>query len=114
MGRFRIWGFTALVVAIGLAGTIAIDMSKDPLGTGNDGQPVQIAGDYYVDGALNKTLHASVALDEGIDLLLRLPNAAHPRRAAELPARREPHAGRHAGVELRRLLPRAQIGRAHV
>ena len=32
--------------------------------------PVQIAGEYYVDGALNKTLHASVALDEGIDLLL--------------------------------------------
>ena len=32
--------------------------------------PVHIAGEYYVDGALNKTLHASVALDEGIDLLL--------------------------------------------
>jgi len=32
--------------------------------------PVRIGGEYYVDGALNKTLHASVALDEGIDLLL--------------------------------------------
>jgi len=32
--------------------------------------PVHIAGEYYVDGALNKTLHASVALDEGIELLL--------------------------------------------
>ncbi len=32
--------------------------------------PVKIGGAYYVDGALNKTLHASVALDEGIDLLL--------------------------------------------
>ena len=32
--------------------------------------PVRIAGDYYVDGALNKTLHASVALDQGVDLLL--------------------------------------------
>jgi NTE family protein len=32
--------------------------------------PVRIAGEYYVDGALNKTLHASVALDQGIDLLL--------------------------------------------
>ena len=31
--------------------------------------PVQIGGEYYVDGALNKTLHASVALDEGVDLL---------------------------------------------
>ena len=32
--------------------------------------PVRIGGDYFVDGALNKTLHASVALDEGVDLLL--------------------------------------------
>src|SRR5205807_2447080 len=32
--------------------------------------PVEIDGEHYVDGALNKTLHASVALDEGIDLLL--------------------------------------------
>ena len=32
--------------------------------------PVHIAGEYYVDGALNKTLHASVALDEGVALLL--------------------------------------------
>jgi NTE family protein len=32
--------------------------------------PVAIDGQYYVDGALNKTLHASVALDEGVKLLL--------------------------------------------
>ena len=32
--------------------------------------PVEIDGDHYVDGALNKTLHASVALDEGVELLL--------------------------------------------
>jgi NTE family protein len=32
--------------------------------------PVRIGGEYYVDGALNKTLHASVALDEGVELLL--------------------------------------------
>jgi NTE family protein len=32
--------------------------------------PVEIDGEHYVDGALNKTLHASVALDQGIDLLL--------------------------------------------
>jgi hypothetical protein len=32
--------------------------------------PVLIDGEHYVDGALNKTLHASVALDEGVDLLL--------------------------------------------
>ena len=28
--------------------------------------PVVIDGEHYVDGALNKTLHASVALDEGV------------------------------------------------
>jgi predicted acylesterase/phospholipase RssA len=32
--------------------------------------PVEIDGAHYVDGALNKTLHASVALDAGVDLLL--------------------------------------------
>src|SRR5581483_1364798 len=32
--------------------------------------PVEIDGQHYVDGALNKTLHASVALDQGIGLLL--------------------------------------------
>ena len=31
-----------LVVAFGLAGTINIDMSKDPLGTGKDGKPVYL------------------------------------------------------------------------
>ncbi len=31
--------------------------------------PVVIDGEHYVDGALNKTLHASLALDEGIRLL---------------------------------------------
>jgi NTE family protein len=32
--------------------------------------PVPIHGEHYVDGALNKTLHASVALEEGVRLLL--------------------------------------------
>jgi predicted acylesterase/phospholipase RssA len=32
--------------------------------------PVLIGGRHYVDGALKKTLHATVALDEGVDLLL--------------------------------------------
>ena len=32
--------------------------------------PVEIGGRHYVDGALIKTLHASVALREGVDLLL--------------------------------------------
>jgi predicted acylesterase/phospholipase RssA len=45
--------------------------------------PVQIDGKHYVDGALKKTLHATVALDEGLDLLLCLnplvPFHADPR-----------------------------------
>ena len=32
--------------------------------------PVNIGGKYYVDGALRRTLHASAALDEGVDLLI--------------------------------------------
>jgi predicted acylesterase/phospholipase RssA len=32
--------------------------------------PVMIGGKHFVDGALNKTLHASVALEEGVHLLL--------------------------------------------
>ena len=59
--------------------------------------PVSIDGKHYVDGALKKTLHASVALDEGVDLLLCLnplvpfhadpraaPHASHPRRIPSL------------------------------
>lgn len=34
--------------------------------------PVRIDDRYYVDGALKKTMHASVALDEGVDLMLCL------------------------------------------
>lgn len=34
--------------------------------------PVEIGGRFYVDGALQRTLHASIALDEDIDLLLAL------------------------------------------
>ena len=34
--------------------------------------PVEIDGQYYVDGALKKTMHASVALEDGVDLLICL------------------------------------------
>lgn len=44
-------------------------------------RPVEIDGRYYVDGALNKTLHASVALDEGVSLVLCV-NPLVPYRAA--------------------------------
>lgn len=32
--------------------------------------PVEINGHFYVDGALRRTLHASAALDEGVDMLI--------------------------------------------
>ncbi|HEY5799607.1 MAG TPA: patatin-like phospholipase family protein [Burkholderiaceae bacterium] len=34
--------------------------------------PVEIKGHHFVDGALRKTLHASIALEDGVDLLLCL------------------------------------------
>jgi predicted acylesterase/phospholipase RssA len=48
--------------------------------------PVEIDGEYYVDGALNKTLHASVALDQGVDLLLCV-NPLVPYDASAAPRR---------------------------
>ena len=50
--------------------------------------PVEIEGRYFVDGALRKTLHASVALEEGIDLLLCL-NPLVPYDAAPGPRARD-------------------------
>jgi predicted acylesterase/phospholipase RssA len=51
--------------------------------------PVEIGEGSYVDGALKKTLHASVALEEGVDLLLCLnplvPFDATPSGARAIP-----------------------------
>ena len=44
--------------------------------------PVEIDEHYFVDGALKKTMHASVALDDGVDLMLCL-NPLVPFNAAE-------------------------------
>jgi NTE family protein len=55
--------------------------------------PVQIDGRYYVDGALIKTLHASVALQEGADLVICI-NPLVPfdsELAAKLPKRGRLH-----------------------
>ena len=46
--------------------------------------PVEIDENYFVDGALKKTMHASIALDDGIDLMLCLNplvpfNSVEPR-----------------------------------
>jgi predicted acylesterase/phospholipase RssA len=50
--------------------------------------PVEIEGQHYCDGALIKTLHASIALDEGVDLMLCLNplvpfDAIAPQTSAE-------------------------------
>ena len=52
--------------------------------------PVCIDGQHYVDGALKKTVHASVALEDGIDLLICL-NPLVPFRAG-------PDAPRQRGI----------------
>ena len=49
--------------------------------------PVEIDGHAYVDGALKKTLHASVLLDEGLDLLICL-NPLVPFDASRAPQQR--------------------------
>ena len=53
--------------------------------------PVEIDDQYFVDGALKKTMHAAVAMDEGLDLLFCLnplvPYNATPRTALEVSQR---------------------------
>jgi predicted acylesterase/phospholipase RssA len=49
--------------------------------------PVEIDGQHYVDGALKKTLHATVLLDEGLDLLICL-NPLVPFDATAAPRHR--------------------------
>jgi NTE family protein len=58
--------------------------------------PVEIDGRSYVDGALKKTLHASVLFDEGVELMLCL-NPLVPFDASRAPHRRV-LAGREAGI----------------
>lgn len=60
--------------------------------------PVPIDGRWYVDGALKKTLHASVLLDMGLDLVLALnplvpftSTDQGPHRVAEAGTERIPH-----------------------
>ena len=63
--------------------------------------PVEIDGEHYVDGALNKTLHASVALDQGVDLLLCV-NPLVPYDASAAPRRGRITVGKlnHGGLPL--------------
>ncbi len=61
--------------------------------------PVEIDDSYYVDGALKKTMHASVALEQGIDLMLCLnplvPFDATAPRVAKVMRRGLPAAKHH-------------------
>lgn len=57
--------------------------------------PVEIDGRHYVDGALKKSLHASVLLDEGLDLLICL-NPLVPFDSSRAPHR--VLSGRHARI----------------
>jgi NTE family protein len=61
--------------------------------------PVEIDGKYYVDGALKKTLHAGIAMGDGIDLMLCL-NPLVPFDATQIPELSM------AGRVMRRGLPR--------
>jgi aconitate hydratase len=49
-----------LVVAYALAGTIDIDMTKDPLGTGNDGQPVYLRDIWPTQAEVRDCVRASL------------------------------------------------------
>jgi len=53
--------------------------------------PVEIDGQHFVDGALIKTMHATVALDDGVDLMLCLNplvpfDASAPQTSSSTPA----------------------------
>lgn len=78
--------------------------------------PVEIEGRHYVDGALKKTLHASVLLDRGLDLLIclnplvpyasdrRAPRDDRSRRARKLALKLGRPAGRALQPRIHRLV----------
>ncbi len=49
-----------LVVAYALAGTINVDLGRDPLGTGKDGQPVYLRDIWPSQGEIQETVSASL------------------------------------------------------
>jgi NTE family protein len=68
--------------------------------------PVEIDDQYFVDGALKKTMHASVALDDGVDLMLCL-NPLVPFNSTEPDAARVMRSGL---ARERRAIPRIVDG----
>ena len=61
--------------------------------------PVDIDGAHYVDGALNKTLHASLALEAGVRLLLCV-NPLVPFDASPIQGRDPHHKLAHGGLPM--------------
>ena len=49
-----------LVVAYALAGTVDIDLTQDPIGTGNDGEPVYLRDVWPSQDEIRKTIRASL------------------------------------------------------
>lgn len=75
--------------------------------------PIEIDGRFYVDGALKKTLHASVLLDEGLDLLICLnPLVPYASDRVSLRERRDRKA-RQLAIKKRRFESRALQPRIH-
>ena len=75
--------------------------------------PVEIDDHYFVDGALKKTMHASVALDDGVDLMLCLNplvpfNSTRAGGGQGHAARTAARAARHSAHRRRRLARRAE------
>ncbi len=52
-----------LVVAYALAGSMALDITRDPLGTGHDGEPVYLRDIWPSPQEIQKTIEASIAGD---------------------------------------------------
>jgi len=52
-----------LVVAYAIAGSMDVDLLNDPLGTGNDGEPVYLADIWPTEAEINEVVASSIARD---------------------------------------------------
>lgn len=75
--------------------------------------PVQIGGRHYVDGALKKTLHASVLLDRGLDLLICL-NPLVPYASDRRSTAREDRSRRARGLARKLGRPAGRALQPHI
>ncbi|MFM8385529.1 MAG: aconitate hydratase AcnA [Planctomycetia bacterium] len=75
-----------LVVAYALAGTVDIDLSKEPLGTGRDGKPVYLADLWPSDAEVQAAVHAHVKAGQFADEYARVFEGDALWRALPVPA----------------------------